>query len=150
CEAPVLDVLSPLHAEDLYLACACLAGNSTALSKLRGESRSILARYLGRIDGVGAIFDDVEQHLWDGALMGTGEGPKLRTYAGRGPLGAWIGVSGQRIAITMMRHERVEVRARQEAAAHRDLVGDDPELGAIKYRFREQFQDALEAALSTL
>ena len=148
--APVLDVSDEVHAEDLYLACACLAGNSAALSQLRAESRSTLARYLARIRGAQGLFEEVEQQLWNGALVGTGEGPKLASYSGRGPLASWIGISAQRIALMILRHERVEARAREEAAAQDRLVADDPELAAVKERFRAQFQTALEAGLGTL
>jgi RNA polymerase sigma-70 factor (ECF subfamily) len=150
CEAPVLDVLRSVHVEDLYFACACLAGNTAALARLRADSRPVLARHLARIRGAKAIFDEVEQQLWNGAFVGGVEGPKLASYTGRGALGSWVGVSGQRIALMILRHERVEARARQEAAAQRDLIGDDPELGAIKERFRRQFQESLEAALAAL
>lgn len=150
CGAPVLDVLSSLHVEDLYLASACLAGSAAALARLRAEARPVLARYLGQIRGAGAIFDEVEQQLWNSVLVGTGEEPKLATFAGRGPLGSWIGVSGQRIALMILRHERVEARVRKEAAAQHALVCDDPEMIAIKERYRPQFQAALEAALRSL
>jgi RNA polymerase sigma-70 factor (ECF subfamily) len=150
CGAPVLDVLSALHAEDLYLACACLSGNAAALVALQAESRRVLARYLKKIHGGAAIFEEVEQQLWNAVLVGAGEGPKLAGYAGRGPLGSWIGVSAQRIALMMLRHERVEVRARKEAAAQQRVVTDDPEMAAVKDRYRDEFQAALEAALGGL
>jgi RNA polymerase sigma-70 factor, ECF subfamily len=150
CEAPVIDVLSPLHAEDIYLACACLAGIPMAIAQLRADSRPVLARYLARIHGVKAIFEEVEQRLWDMVLVGSGDGPKLASYRGRGALGSWIGVSGQRIALMLLRHERIEARARHETAAQHGVVGDDPELGVIRENFRRQFEEALEAALSTL
>jgi RNA polymerase sigma-70 factor (ECF subfamily) len=150
CGAPVLDVLSPLHTEDLYLACACLVGNAAALARLRSDSRAVVARYLGQVRGAAAIFEEVEQQLWNAVLVGTGDGPKLASFAGRGPLGSWIGVSAQRIALMILRHERVEARVRREAAAQHNLVADDPEMVAIKDRYRPQFQAALEIALGAL
>jgi RNA polymerase sigma-70 factor len=50
----------------------------------------------------------------------------------------------------ILRHERAEARAREEAVAQRNLVSEDPELGAVCERYREQFQAAVEAALATL
>jgi RNA polymerase sigma-70 factor (ECF subfamily) len=150
CGAPVLDVLSPIHAEDLYLACACLVGNDAALVRLRSEARPILARYLKTIGGGVALFDEVEQQLWNAVLVGDEDGPKLGRFAGRGPLGSWIGVSAQRIALMMLRHERVEARARNEEAAQRFLVAADPEMAAMKRRYLGPFQAALEAAIAKL
>ena len=150
CGAPLLDGPGLVHAEDLYLACACLAGSAAAIARLRELGRSTLVRYLSRIGEARAILDEVEQRLWDSVLVGGPDGPKLSTYAGRGPLASWIGVTAQRIALMALRHERAEARARREAAARGQIAGDDPELVAIKERFREQFQEAIGAAIGGL
>jgi RNA polymerase sigma-70 factor (ECF subfamily) len=152
CGAAVGDdaAAAEVNAEDLYLACACLEGQAAAVARLRELGRPVIARYLGRIGGGAAIAEEVEQRLWDGVLVGAPQGPKLASYAGRGPLMSWIGVTAQRIALMELRHERAETRARQEAAARGRLTGDDPELAAIKERFREQFQGAIAAALAML
>jgi RNA polymerase sigma-70 factor (ECF subfamily) len=150
CGARVDDALTPLHAEDLYLACACLTGNLLAVASLRDLGRPVVVRYLNRIGSARLIADDVEQRLWDAVLVGSPQGPKLATYSGRGPLGSWIGVSAQRIALIELRHEQAEIRARHEVKAGHHLTGDDPEMAAIKDRFRDQFQDAVGAAIGTL
>jgi RNA polymerase sigma-70 factor (ECF subfamily) len=137
-----------LYAEDLYLACACLLANESALVHLRAVCRPVLQRYLSRIRDAGAIFDEVEQRLWDAVLVGTP--PRLATYSGRGPLGAWIGVSAQRLALMELRHERAERRARHEVAAQDRLASESPELAAIKQRFRVEFQRAIASAFETL
>jgi RNA polymerase sigma-70 factor, ECF subfamily len=116
CGAPIADDLSALHVEDLYLAAACLAGNEVALTRLRALGRPFIVRYLRRIGNASAILEDVEQRLWDAILVGALKGPKLATYSGRGSLGSWIGVSAQRIALMVLRHERAETRARHEVA----------------------------------
>jgi RNA polymerase sigma-70 factor (ECF subfamily) len=150
CGASVDDVLSTLHVEDLYLACACLAGNAQAIGQLREMSRPVLVRYLSRIGNAHLLFEEVEQRLWDSVLVGAVDGPRLATYAGRGPLGSWLGVSAQRIALMELRHERAESRARNEVAARARLTADDPELAAIKERFRDKFQEAFAVAIQTL
>ena len=150
CGASVLDVLESPHVEDLYLACAALAGNNAAVGRLQSDAKPILKRHLTRIPGGKVFSDEVEQQLWRSLLVGSGDGPKLASYAGRGAIVRWIAVSGQRIALMILRHERVEARVRQEAAAQRNLVSDDPELRAIKARFREQLQAALDGALEGL
>jgi RNA polymerase sigma-70 factor (ECF subfamily) len=50
----------------------------------------------------------------------------------------------------MMRHEDVQARAHEEIAAEARLVSADPELEAIKERYREPFQKAFQAALASL
>jgi RNA polymerase sigma-70 factor (ECF subfamily) len=49
-----------------------------------------------------------------------------------------------------LRHEKAESRARNEVAARARLTADDPELSAIKERFREQFHNAFAVAIQTL
>ena len=139
-----------MQADDLYLACACLSGNARAIAQLRNEIRPILVGYLKRVERSAPILEEVEQRLWDALFVGGLEGPKLATYAGRGSLGAWIGISAQRIALMMQRHERAELRARNEVAARGRVVGADPEIAAIKDRYRAQFQEAVTAAVATL
>jgi RNA polymerase sigma-70 factor, ECF subfamily len=149
CGAAVEDGLA-LHAEDLFLACACLAGDHTAVAQLHAESKDALGQHLSRIRGALAIREEVEQQLWSTVLVGTGGAPKLATYAGRGPITAWMGVAAQRVALMALRQERAEARARQEASAQVSLVDQDPELVVIKERFREQLNAAVAAALACL
>ena len=94
--------------------------------------------------------DEVEQRLWASLLVGGDAGPRLATYSGAGPLGRWIGISAQRIALMILRHEDADARARDEVAARERLVALDPELEAIKDRYREPLERALEAALGKL
>jgi RNA polymerase sigma-70 factor (ECF subfamily) len=150
CGAAVGDVLGELHAEDLYLACACLAGDGAAIAKLREAYRPVVVRYLKRIGHSESILEDVEQRLWDAIFVGGDAGPKLAVYAGRGPLGGWVGISAQRIALMTLRHEQAESRARNEVAARGRLAAEDPQMAAIKQRYRAQFQGAVDAAISTL
>jgi RNA polymerase sigma-70 factor (ECF subfamily) len=148
CGAPVS--AASIHAEDLYLACACIARVPGALERLQAAQRPAVAHYLRRLGRAQGFLDEVEQRLWDALIVGTDSGPRLATYAGVGPLEKWIGVSAQRTALMLLRHEDAEERARGEAAAQARLVQDDPELAAIRDRYREPFQRALEAAVDVL
>ena len=109
-----------------------------------------IAKHLRRVERSAPIHEEVEQKVWDALLVGGTDGPKLATYAGRGSLGGWIGISAQRIALMMLRHERAESRARNEVAARNRLATDDPEMASIKERYRTQFQEAVGAAIATL
>ncbi len=83
-----------------------------AVAKLRRIHRPVLAGYLRHIDVSPAFFDEVEQRLWDAALVGTaGAPPKLMSYSGQGALAGWVGIAAQRIALMMRRHEAAEERA---------------------------------------
>jgi RNA polymerase sigma-70 factor (ECF subfamily) len=150
CGAAVAESLEPLHAEDLYLAGACLSGDPRAVALLRETQQPVLARYLKRVGPSAPALEEVEQRLWDALFVGGPEGPKLATYSGRGPIGAWVGISAQRIALMMLRHDRAESRARSEIAARGRLADVDPELAAIKDRYRAEFQQAVDQAIAAL
>lgn len=140
-----------VHAEDLYLCCAGLLGDETAVRLLRDRNRAALADYLRPIDASPAFFEDVEQRFWTAALMASAEAPpKLASYAGRGPLAAWVGVAAQRIALTLRRREATEKRALHNVAAEADRVPRDPELAFVKGHLRDPFQRAIVRALDSL
>jgi RNA polymerase sigma-70 factor, ECF subfamily len=140
-----------IHAEDLYLCCAGLLGDEGAVRTLRARNRAALAGYLRNIDTSPSFVEEVEQRLWDAALIGTvNAAPKLASYAGRGPLGAWIGVAAQRIALTIRRNDAAEARARGHVAVEANLVTGDPELAFVKQHLRKPFQRAIVEALRSL
>ena len=156
CGAPVGTMtLARIHAEDLFLVAAALFGDETAVAKLRRVHRPVLAGYLRHIDVSRPFLEEVEQRLWGTALVGGSDGePKLAGYSGQGALAGWVGISAQRIALMIRRHERAEKRALAGAAAEADaeaeLLSRDPELAFIKGRLRNDFRAALTQALSSL
>jgi RNA polymerase sigma-70 factor (ECF subfamily) len=151
CGAAVGGDDAALHAEDLYLACAGLRGDEAAVRKLRSAHRSVIIGYLRQLDVSPAFVDEVEQRLWDGALVGNATaGAKLATYSGQGALAGWVGIGAQRIALMMRRHEQAEERAVDRVAADADVLAHDPELAFIKDKLRSAFQRAISLALDTL
>jgi RNA polymerase sigma-70 factor (ECF subfamily) len=154
CGAPV-GTAAPgsIYAEDLFLAAAALFGDEAAVAKLRRLHRPVLAGYLRHIDVSTPFLEEVEQRLWDSALVGTsGAGPKLASYSGQGALAGWVGIAAQRIALMIRRHEAAEERAVDGAAAdaEADALAHDPELAFIKGRLQGKFRSALTQALSRL
>lgn len=141
---------APVHVQDLYLAAAALQGDEAAVGKLRRIHRPVLAGYLRTMNTSTAFLDEVEQRLWDMALVG--DKPKLATYSGQGALAGWVGIAAHRIALMIHRHEAIEERAVDAAAgqAELDALAADPELAFIKGKLREKFRGALGAALTSL
>jgi RNA polymerase sigma-70 factor (ECF subfamily) len=153
CGAPVesLETGGDLHAEDLYLCCAALRGDAAVVRQLRQANRPVLAGYLRHIDGAPAFVDEVEQRLWDAALVPKdGATVKLLSYAGKGPLAGWLGITAQRIALSLRRHEAAEERAADRLEAEVDHVAGDPELAFVKGQLRDQFRRAVSEALAAL
>ena len=62
-----------------------------------------------------AFLDEVEQRLWDMALVGMK--PRLATYSGQGALAGSVGIAAHGIALMILRHEAIEERAVDAAAA---------------------------------
>lgn len=151
CGAVVSNGGAAARAEDLYLACGGLLGDATAVATLRRAHRPVIVGYLRQIDVSAAFVDEVEQRLWDQALVGTsGTPPKLATYSGQGALAGWVGIAAQRIALMMHRHEAAEERAADGAAAQPDLGFDDPELAFMKEDLRSKFRSAISRAVEAL
>src|SRR4051812_9076985 len=57
CAAPIAGGPAPVHAEDLYLACAAVSGAAAAVERLRREHRPTIAAYLRVIELASASID---------------------------------------------------------------------------------------------
>ena len=152
CGADVDDIVAgaQIHAEDVFLCCAALSGDDNAVHKLRNEHRSALVHLLHSIDTSPAFIEDVEQSLWDTLLLGSASIPKLALYSGKGPLAGWLAVVTQRTALSLLRHEAAEYRARAGASAVIREASSDPELAFVKDTLRDSFQQAIIAAMAIL
>jgi RNA polymerase sigma-70 factor (ECF subfamily) len=142
------NALDGLHASDLYLACACVAGDPRALQLFDAKVLSEVPRYVARLSADADFVDRVRQLLREKLLM-PGAGAKLREYRGRGPLGGWIRVAAIRTALNEQRaDERAAGRAAAEAPAVREPL--DPELELLKAHYMAEVKEAFEATLRAL
>jgi RNA polymerase sigma-70 factor (ECF subfamily) len=139
-----------IHAEDLFLCCAALLGDNHAVGKLRDDHRRGLVNHLHSLDSSPTFAEEVEQNLWDAVLIGSAGAPKLASYSGKGPLAGWLGVVTQRTALSLLRHEAAERRARAGAGAVVREASADPELAFVKDSLRESFQRAVTQAMLVL
>jgi RNA polymerase sigma-70 factor (ECF subfamily) len=137
-----------LCAEDLFVACAALAGDLGAVEVLRRHYIDEVVRRLPADERREEAREEIAQALIFKMLVS--DPPKLAEYTGRGPLGRWIRVVAKRMAIDVHRAEARHV-AHDGAIASR-LVGEtpDPELGYIKSKYLGDFQAAFEDALGSL
>jgi RNA polymerase sigma-70 factor (ECF subfamily) len=136
-----------LHAADLYLACACAAGDPAALSAFE---RAYLAQVEGFLRGVRAtadLVDEVRQVLREKLFLG--ERPRIEDYSGRGTLASWLRVAAVRAASNLRRSEgaRDRVEAKAPAASPVPL---DPELALVRARHAGEFERALRDAFAGL
>jgi RNA polymerase sigma-70 factor (ECF subfamily) len=139
------DVAPPaLHAEDLYIACACARGDATAIAIFEKDFLCHVPAYIARATTAPQVVDEVLQRLRERLLVAAGGAPKIATYTGRGPLGAFLRVTAVRLAYDTVPAER----AARPSADPDVLV--DPELDYIKSTYRAQFVRAIERAIETL
>jgi RNA polymerase sigma-70 factor, ECF subfamily len=141
---------APLQAGDLYLTCACLLGDAEAIRTLEERLRVIVPPVIRRIDPSPDFADEVRQRLAQRLLVAEGgQRPRLASYAGRGPLAAWLGVAAQRVAIDLHRQVRREVPLEDDLAAALSRVGGAEEL-LWKQQYRDVVQEGLRRGLRAL
>jgi RNA polymerase sigma-70 factor (ECF subfamily) len=142
------------HGADLYLACACAAGDRRALRYFEDDVLAPAARAVRSIDDGPAFVDEVRQRLRAGLLVGEGGAkPKIADYAGRGPLRAWVGVAAVRHGL-MIRRGQQRVR---EVASDDDWTDalsaastGNPELDLLKRQHAAAFGSALRDTVAAL
>ena len=152
-DATIEEVLTNVHAADLYLALGCVEDPERALAAfdrtfLR-EATSVVERM--NVGGVAAT--EVEQLLREKLFVGAGESPpKIMQYSGSGPLGGWLRVVAVRAALAVRRTRAAETSAHvDDVAALADVAGsDDPELEHLRRTYAEPFEAALRDTLRVL
>ena len=145
------DDLERLKVEDLYAACACVRKDPRAIS-------GIEARYFGDVDAAlrkmnlpNAKIDDVKQSIRRQLFVGEdGQPPRIAPSNGRGELRGWLRVTAVRGALKVIRKEKRETVASDDAIFEAGTSGADPELAYIKEVFRDKFRAAFQAALDGL
>jgi RNA polymerase sigma-70 factor (ECF subfamily) len=139
---------SSLYIEDLYLACACVDGMAAAHRAFDEQHLAVVPRHLARVDNTPVVADDVRQLLRERLLVATADAPpRLASYSGRGPLGAWVKVAAVRLALNLRRGRDAGARVVDPDAA---IVTATPELLLAQRRFRPQFDAALADAVGGL
>lgn len=146
-DLPLREALEAMHTADLYLACGCLLKNTRAMALFDSSFIARMASSRGRAGGERAD-GELAQGMRVRMLLGADDQPpKLALYAGRGPLSAWVRVSGARMAVDLHRNEQ---EPPVDPAWPVRGVALDPELLYVKERYGEEFGKALEAAFSRL
>jgi RNA polymerase sigma-70 factor (ECF subfamily) len=135
-------------AADLFLACACGAGDAHAMAELEKRYLAPARQSLARFNHSPDFVDEVLQELRAKLLLAPD--PRITRYSGRGPLLAWIRVAASRTAIDLLRASR---DGPSPDPMGRDLLGQadlGPEVQLLREVYRDAFQEALAAALGAL
>jgi RNA polymerase sigma-70 factor, ECF subfamily len=139
---------SPAHAADLYLACACSAGDSAALLVFERELLSQVEGFVARIDRSRAFAQEVQQIVRERLFVcARGGRAKILDYDGRGSLKSWLRVVAVNVALELLRTRKPQD---DDEAALDQLAGPDPELAFIRQRYARDFGQAFADALAAL
>ena len=134
-----------LHLGDLYLACACVHSLPGALELFERRYLTGVSAALRSIDPAPVFADEVRQMLREKLFLGG----KLAGYSGRGSLESWVSVAGHRAGLSLKRRQRPPTAELSDEALSK-LVPEDPELGYLRTRYRQEFQAALAEAVAAL
>jgi RNA polymerase sigma-70 factor (ECF subfamily) len=137
------------HAEDLFLAAACLAGDKAAIAAFDSGFLARIPAIVRRVAKTQSAVDELAQHVRVVTLTATDGEPRLAQYSGRGPLAGWVRTVALNAALMAARPKRENVHASRDLAERAEEIGV---AGAdlAKQQHIPAFQRALDAALTTL
>ncbi|HWO13555.1 MAG TPA: hypothetical protein VNN80_28835 [Polyangiaceae bacterium] len=151
CEVVLGDVPSSAWAEqgvELYLCCACVAGNATA-------QRVLSLQYLRRVEqqlslscNDAELVDEAMQALRIKLLVGPR--PKIARFAARGPLLHWLRVAAKRTLLDVARARRSQRLAQQETSCEPGWCEADPLANIRAARYAQTFLDGLQHTIDGL
>jgi RNA polymerase sigma-70 factor, ECF subfamily len=138
----------PVDAADLYLCCACCAGNYEAQRVFEGNALAVATAAISRFDRGSDFLHDALQELWEKLLLGPS--PKVMQYTGRGPLLAWVRVTATRVALDNCRAHGVFASRHVELSERLAAGGSSVENSLMKAKYGRAFELALADAVSSL
>lgn len=136
------------HGAELYLCCACAAGDATAQAVLSAAYLGRLERQLLESNDDAELVQETLQALRIKLLVGADA--KIGRFAARGPLGHWLRAAAKRTLLDVVRARRAQRQA--ERAVPVEVSYHEPDLvGAIgQSRYAPAFLEALRDAIGQL
>lgn len=141
--------LAEMRAADLRVACACVAGDDTAMAIFVARLSEVVNISLRKLR-LTEMSDDIRQSLFDRLLLPREDRPPaLALYSGRGPLQAYVRVAVTREAFRLTKKRKKE-RPDYEAIVERAVADGDPETAALNARYGPVVKAAFQAAIEEL
>ena len=133
------------HATELYLCCACAAGDRDATRILETNVLTPIGRALFRKHKDRELLQETVQILRTKLLVG--QDAKIGTYAGRGALTAWLGVAAARVEVDVRRSQKNHSSVEPSLSEGAIIVDADQTSNLIEKRYLPSFAQALQAAI---
>jgi len=137
--------LASLPLADLYLACACAAGDPAALAAFEDQYLREVAIAAAKLRAAPGVLDEARQVVRN--LLFVGESPAIASYAGRGDLRGWVRVVAMREVMRLCDRDRREVVTGDEELLDALSPASDPELEQLKVAYRVEFASAFRDAV---
>ena len=134
-----------LHTDDLYLACACLRGDRSALEAFERAFAPPMRLSLNRFDLSAGDREDLLQTLRVKFFL---KG-QLAGYSGRGSLKGWVSTAATRAALDAVSARKQRPDDEEELLGSLPATGD-PELDLIRTRFAAEFKTAFTETMREL
>ena len=142
--------LKDLFVEDFALASACMEKAPGAVAEFERACGAAITAAVARIDRSPELHDEVRQVLWQRLFVGgTGQAPRIESFAGRGSLAGWAAVAAQRVALDL-RRERARTAASDPVADDLLPADEHPEADYLRMRYKREFEAAVRDALEAL
>lgn len=144
--------LGRLHAADLFLTTAVVAGLPGAAEELERAFFPVVDRAVASFDRGPSFADEVRQALRDRLYVRKGVGPpKLASYSGQGPFTVWLRACAVRIAMRLRSGDaRVASNDDERLLEELPAAQPDPELAYVKATYRRDLRAAFHDALAAL
>jgi RNA polymerase sigma-70 factor (ECF subfamily) len=142
--------LSELYCSDLFLACACLQADPTALARLDDSVLPSLDSGLRRLDSNPAFVEEAKQQVRLRLLLANQGPPKLSEYAGEGSLLRWTRVVAVRVGLKLQRSRRHDAPSDEDATLAALPAVGNVELDYLRTQHRADFSAAFVEALASL
>lgn len=135
--------------KDLFLAFACLRGNSRAISIFERLYITNVPSYLSKVERDPSVLSEIAQRVREKALVAHGERPAaLSQYVGAGALGAWVRVVALREHGQWLRGKREQLLALPDAELPAPELS--PEAMAVRARCLPMLRTAFEQSIAKL
>ena len=149
--ADVLESLRGLRVRDLYIACACSAGDAKAVSAFERAYLHEVDDVLGRMGISTAVRDDTKQILRRRFFLAEeGNPPRITEYSGYGDLNRWVRASAVRAALRIVRESKKFVGVDDSVLESLATPSQDLELDFLKRTYGATFEVALRESFAAL
>lgn len=148
-DEPVLETLATVNAADLYLARACADGDSNAIAIFEDENMRRAEGAVGKKGVSRDVIEEAKQNVRERMLVGAESDPRILDYNGRGDLKNWLRVAVVREAVYLAKKADREGPLTYELFTFADPAAD-PEIGYFKARYRAEYKQSFEAAITQL